>query len=220
MQFRPPVARATRPRLPFLALILALTLSLVPPALHATSVVPPNFSELVNGADAIYRGTVTAVEARRLARPDGAGTMIKTFVTVAIDRALKGPAKNEVTLEFLGGTVGDESLIVSGMPKFAVGDREFVFVQKNGLQFCPLVAVMHGRYRVLRDAAAAKEFVARDNGTPLTDTSEIGLPMTELPAPVRAANAASAIDRALTPAAFESKISAELDRLEQRASPN
>ena len=192
---------------------LLVALAVLTPALRATSVVPPSFGELVDGADAIYRGTVTAVEARRVERPDGAGAMIKTFVTVAIERTIKGPEKKDVTLEFLGGTVGDESLVVTGMPKFAVGDREFVFVQKNGVQFCPLVAVMHGRYRVLRDHAAARDFIARDNGAPLTDTAEIALPMTELPATVRSAQAAGAIQRALTPSAFESKISAEVQRL-------
>ncbi|MES2693423.1 MAG: hypothetical protein V4773_08120 [Verrucomicrobiota bacterium] len=189
---------------------------------RATTVIPPSFAELVKDADAIHRGTVTAVEARRVEGPAGSGSFIKTFVTVSIERTLKGaaPAAREVTLEFLGGTVGQDSMIVTGMPKFAVGEREFVFVQKNGTQFCPLVAVMHGRYRVLRDEATAKEFVARDNGAPLSDTAEVGLPMTSLPAPVRAASAAGAIARALTPAAFESSITAELDRLEQRANPN
>jgi hypothetical protein len=121
-----------------------------------------------------------------------------------------------VILEFLGGTVGDESLTVQGMPKFAVRDREFVFVQKNGVQFCPLVAMTHGRYRLLRDAATARDYVARDNRTPLTDTAEIGLPMTALSPTVRAAQSAGAVERALSPAAFESSIAAELDRLEQK----
>lgn len=198
---------------------LLVALGLLLPALRATSVVPPTFPELVAGADAIYRGHVTAVEARRVERPDG-GTVIKTFVTVGVDRALKGPDRAAVTLEFLGGTVGDESLVVSGMPKFAVGDREFVFVQKNGIQFCPLVAMMHGRYRVLRDANAGRDFVARDNGKPLTDTAEVGLPIASLPAPVAAAAAPSAAAGALTPAAFEASIVEQVQRLAENARPN
>ncbi|HEY1108252.1 MAG TPA: hypothetical protein VGE76_06460 [Opitutaceae bacterium] len=198
---------------------LGLALLIVPLA-RATTVVPPSFSELVGKADAIHRGTVTAVEARRVATPDGQGTFIKTFVTVVIERTLKGAKTSEVTLEFLGGTVGEDSMLVQGMPTFSIGDREFVFVQKNGVQFCPLVAMMHGRYRVLRDEATAKEFVARDNRTPLTDTVEVGLPLSALPPSVRAATAADSVARALTPAAFEAGITAELDRLEQRANPN
>ena len=194
-----------RLRFPVLALLLAFASSL-----HATSVIPPSFPELVAEADAIYRGRVESVQARRVERTDGEGSVIKTFVTLAVERVLKGPEKTEVILEFLGGTVGDESMIVTGMPKFNVGAREIVFVQKNGVQFCPLVALMHGRYRVLRDESTAQEHVARDNGAPFTSTAEVELPFTNLPTPVRAASATSAAARALTPAAFEASIMGEV----------
>lgn len=200
-------------------LLFGIALLLAPLA-RATTVVPPSFSDLVSKADAIHRGKVTDVTARHVSTPDGQGTFIKTFVTVEIERTLKGSAAKEITLEFLGGTVGDDSMLVQGMPTFSIGNREYVFVQKNGVQFCPLVAMMHGRYRVLRDEATAREFVARDNRMPLTDTAEVGLPMSALPPSVRAATAADAVSRALTPAAFEAGVTAELDRLEQRANPN
>jgi hypothetical protein len=188
--------------------LLLLALTVLAPVVRATSVVPPSFPELVNEAEAIYRGRVTAVQPRRVERLDGNGSVIKTFVTVAIDKVLKGPQQKEIVLEFLGGTIGDESMTVSGMPKFNPGAEEFVFVQRNGVQFCPLVAVMHGRYKVLRDEAAAREFIARDNGAPLTDVAEVELPMNQLPAQLRAASAA----RALTPAAFEASIAFEVQR--------
>ncbi len=206
MQFRPIV-------------LLLSVLALLSPAVRATSVVPPSFPELVNEADAIYRGRVTAIESRQTPRPDG-GTVIKTFVTFAIDKVLKGGAKTEVVLEFLGGTVGGESLEISGMPKFKLGAQEYVFVQKNGIQFCPLVGVMHGRYRLLRDEAAARDYVARDNGAPLTDVAEVEFPMNQLPASVAAANASTLKARALTPAAFEASVSSEVQRPTLRARPN
>ena len=199
---------------PFL-LLLALV-----PAVRATSVIPPSFAELVSEADAIYRGRVTAVQARRVERPDGEGSVIKTFVTIAVERVLKGAEQREVTLEFLGGTVGDESMTVSGMPKFNLGAREIVFVQKNGVQFCPLVALAHGRYRVLRDEATAREHIARDNGLPLTNVAEVELPITTLPEQVRAASAASASARALTPEAFEASITSEVQRPTPRLRTN
>ena len=199
--------------------LLVFALALLSPALHATSVVPPTFPELVGEADAIYRGRVTATEARYVARPDG-GNVIKTYVTFAIDRVLKGSAQKEVVLEFLGGTIGNDTLTVSGMPKFAIGDHDIVFVQKNGVQFCPLVAVMHGRYRVMRDAAAGREFVARDNGMPLTDTSEVEMPMTQLPAAVQAAAVAKAASRGLAPTDFETSIFSEVQKPTRRARPN
>jgi hypothetical protein len=200
-------------------LFVFLLLALLPVA-RATSVIPPTFPELVSESDAIYRGRVTAVQARRVERADGQGSVIKTFVTFAVERVLKGTEQREVTLEFLGGTVGDESMTVAGMPKFNLGAREIVFVQKNGIQFCPLVALAHGRYRVLRDEATGREHIARDNGLPLTNVAEVELPVTTLPDAVRAASAASASARALTPDAFEASITSEVQRPTPRQRTN
>jgi hypothetical protein len=187
---------------------------------RATTVVPPSFQDLVAKADAIYRGRVTAVEARKVARTDAAGEVIMTFVTVAVERVLKGAEKSEVVLELIGGEVDGEKLAIAGMPKFKVGQREIVFVQRNGVQFCPLVAMMHGRYRVARDEAAGREFITRDNGVPLTNVSDVELPMHEVPAQIRAASAATAAATALTPAAFEASIISQVQRLPLTARPN
>lgn len=176
-------------------------------AARASSVVPPNFSELVDEADAIYRGAVTDVQARRVARAAG-GSVIKTFVTIGIQKALKGPEQRTVVLEFLGGTLGDEALEVSGVPKFTVGDRGIVFVQKNGLQFCPLVRLGHGNYPIARDDNSGQEYVARDNGVPLNDVSEVQAPLLATP-PVAALRHTA---NALTPAAFETRIADEVRR--------
>lgn len=181
-----------------------------PPA-AATTVIPPSFPELVAGADAIYRGTVTAVASRRVPAADGHGSVIKTFVTFAVERTFKGTAQPTVVLEFLGGTVGDERLQVQGMPAFSPGDREFVFVQDNGRQFCPLVALGHGRYRELRDAATGRTWIARDNRLPLLDPTEVALPLAQLPAAILAAGTPPPA-AALSPAAFEAAIGAELAR--------
>ena len=199
--------------LPILLFLAVSTLA------RATSVIPPSFPELVSEADAIYRGRVTDLEARRATAPDGT-SIIKTYVTVAIDRTLKGAARGAITLEFLGGTIGDESMVVTGMPKFNLGAAEYVFVQRNGVQFCPLVAMGHGRYRILRDPATARDHLVRDNGVPLTDLAEIAVPLNTLPAPVRAAGASSAVARALAPADFEAGIVSEVLRPTVRARDN
>jgi hypothetical protein len=214
-----PAVAALKKYMRFRLTLLVCLLSLAPIA-HATTVVPPSFPELVAEADGIYRGRVTSIQARRVPLPEGDGSVIKTFVTFNVERVLKGPEQAQLTLEFLGGTIGDESVTVSGMPKFNIGAREIVFVQKNGVQFCPLVAVMHGRYRVLRDEATAREHVARDNGVPLTDVSEVELPITTLPGPVRAASAATNSARALTPDAFEASITSEVQRPTPRPRSN
>jgi len=192
-------------RLKHLFLLFAVTASV-----RATTVEPPTFPDLVGDADSIYQGRVKSVESRRVERAEG--SIIKTYVTLVVDQALKGSEQSEVILEFLGGTVGDETLSVSGMPKFVVGGEEILFVQKNGRQFCPLVAMMHGRYRVERDATG-RRYVARENRAPLLDEGEVALPMKESVSPT-AGNRA----RALSPAAFAERITSEKRRASIRPS--
>ncbi len=172
---------------------------------RATTVEPPSFPELVAEADAIYRGHVVAVQARRVEGAGGA-SVIKTFVTFAVEKTLKGAAQSEVVLQFLGGTVGDDTLEVDGVPQFSAGQREILFVQKNGTQFCPLVRVAHGRYRVETEAATGRDYVARENHAPLADTSEVQLPLSA--APVASLRPTPA--QGLSPAAFEASIASEV----------
>jgi hypothetical protein len=80
-----------------LRLLLVLLVFALAPGVQATTVVPPSFPELVGEADAIYRGRVTSVQARRVERTDGEGSVIKTFVTLAVERVLKGPERTEVS---------------------------------------------------------------------------------------------------------------------------
>lgn len=175
-------------------------------AARATSVIPPTFPELVAEAEEIVRGRVTDIAVRRSSAPDGT-PVIKTHVTFTVERTLKGPERQEITLELLGGTIGDESLVVTGLPRFEIGSTDYLFVERNGVQFCPLVAVRHGRYRLLRDTGG-REFVARDNAVPLNDVGEVVLTLAVLPTVVRSASTAGA----LAPAAFEAAISAEVSR--------
>ena len=175
-------------------------------AARATSVIPPTFPELVAEAEAIVRGRVTDIAVRRSSAPDGT-PVIKTHVTFSVERTLKGPERASVTLELLGGTIGDESLVVTGLPRFELGSTDYLFVERNGVQFCPLVAVRHGRYRLLREAGG-REFVARDNAVPLTDVTQVVLPLAALPDVLRSASVAGA----LTPSAFEAAVIAELAR--------
>lgn len=173
---------------------------------RATSVIPPTFPELVSEAETIVRGRVTDIAVRRASAPDGT-PVIKTHVTFAVERTLKGAERREITLELLGGTIGEESLVVTGMPRFERGTTDYLFVERNGVQFCPLVAVRHGRYRLLRDDTG-REFIGRDNAVPLTEVGEVVLPLAALPTVIRSASVAGA----LAPAAFEAAILAEVAR--------
>ncbi len=190
-----------RSLLPLRALAALLALALALP-LRALSVLPPTAEQLVATADTIVRGVVTDVRTEEFDSPQGRG--IRTLVTLRVERALKGAAGDTVTLSLLGGKAGRRTLRVVGMPVFQVGDRQIVFFAANGSTICPLIAGGHGRYHVRRDAAAGRDYIARDNGVPLESTDEISVPLAAAP-PVALARLKPAA-AALSLAAFEEKI--------------
>lgn len=172
---------------------------------RATSVVPPSFSELVSEAQVIARATVTDVSARWVDAPQG--RVIKTFVTFAVEKRLKGEAADSLTLSFLGGTVGADRMHVSGMPEFAVGETEILFVQGNGVQFCPLVRFGHGRYHVRADAGTHRKVVTRNDDAPLTSTDDV-----HQDAEPHGNAHRAALSAAMTSNTFESSIADEVAR--------
>lgn len=175
---------------------------------RATSVIAPTFAELVAEADTIVRGTVTHVEARSVTTTRGPA--VYTYVTLAIEQCAKGTAPQTLTLTLLGGTSGAQTLSIAGMPQFAIGDREIVFVQRNGRQLCPLVGFYHGRYRILKDPATQRDYVARDNRTPLTGTGDVSLPLLDA-SRIPAAHRTSTV--ALGPDEFLAQVRTQLDSL-------
>jgi len=179
----------------------------------ATTVVPPTFRQLVTQAEFIVRAEVRAVRCEETLR--NGGVVIHTYVTIDVLRSLKGDAPAVIELRVLGGTVGDRTLHVAGVPKFVPGEKCLLFIEHNGTQFCPLVAIMHGRYRIERRASDGVELVRRDNGAPLRTSDDVALPMgASLPA--LAAGAAQG-GAGMTLAEFETSIETELARA---AAPN
>jgi hypothetical protein len=172
----------------------------------AMTVVPPTFTELVAESSTIVRGTVQAIRSEKVAGQRGA--LIKTFVTFRVSSALKGAQLNqEVTLSFLGGTVGDERMEIPGMPSFEVGREDYLFVSaKKGL--CPLVGAMHGRYRLITPQKDNRPYVAREDHTPLVRISDVVLPMRSN----RDAAGLDAAPDAITPAEFEKSVLNEIAR--------
>jgi hypothetical protein len=136
----------------------------------ATTVIPPSFDELVSRAQ-IFEGTVSNVRSEW--EGEGAQRRIDTYVTFKVEDAIKGNAGPVVTLRMLGGTVGDQTMEVSDGPKFKPGDHDILFVENNGSQFIPLVGIMHGRFRV-RKEASGRDVIHTSVDEPVAKTGELG----------------------------------------------
>jgi hypothetical protein len=153
-----------------LASALAFTLSSV----QATTVIPPSFDQLVQQAELIFQGTVTDVHAQWVG--EGGQRHIESYITFTVEDAVKGKPGQTYTLRMFGGTVGDQGMAISDAPKFAVGDRDILFVENNGTQVIPLVGIMYGRFHVKKDEAGG-EVVTQNEGQPVKSVARLGREM-------------------------------------------
>jgi hypothetical protein len=185
--------------------IWPLLLALISPA-HATSVVAPSFSELVSEAQTIVRARVLHVRSAWTESPGG--RVVRTYVTLAVQKRLKGAVPDELTLEFLGGEIDGAGMRVVGMPQFAEGDTDILFIAGNGMRFCPLVAMMHGRYRVRTENGSGRDFVTRDDGVPMESENDVQLAQAEDAASPQLKNSKPG----LSLGAFEERIVQEVSR--------
>ena len=164
-----------------------------------TTVIPPTFEQLVQQAELIFEGTVT--DTKSVWEGEGAQRHIDTYVTFQVADSVKGDAGSSYAIRMLGGTVGDETMLVTDTPKFSVGDREILFVEHNFDQFVPLVGISHGRFHVQRDEQIGRDVVVNAEGEPVRDVTKLGREEESV-------NAASAI----SPAQFKSEIHAQQSR--------
>ena len=195
-------------RIPLAALCAAFALT----SAQATTVIAPNFDELVDQAQLIFEGTVTDTQSQWAG--EGASRRIVTYVTFKVDEPIKGDAGASYTLRMLGGTVDGQTLEVTDSPKFKVGDRDIVFVENNGSQFIPLVGIMHGRYRVQHEKSTGRDVVGTNAGHALKDVAEIGKDDGHVHAKAGSSQsiAAAATERALGASDFKSAIRAKLGK--------
>lgn len=142
---------------------------------RATTVLPLTFDEIVQGAREIFIGQVVTTQSRYVDTPDGRAIM--TLVTFRIDDPLKGGLQAQTSLEFLGGTVGDATFVVTGAPQFRVGDRDVVFIGPRN-DISPIVGFMQGRFRILRDPVRGVDTVRTHDGRTLSSLATIGKPVT------------------------------------------
>lgn len=140
--------------------------------LTATTVIPPTFDQLVRQAEFIFQGTVTDVKS--VWEGEGGQRHIETYVTFQVQDSVKGEAGNSYTIRMLGGTVGEETMLVTDAPRFNVGDRDILFVEHNFDQFVPLVGIGHGRFHIQRDEETGRDVVLNDEGEPVKDLAKLG----------------------------------------------
>jgi hypothetical protein len=157
--------------------LFTLVMLACPSLARATTVEAVTFEELVAAAQRVFVGEVAAVESFRADL--GSDVRIRTRVTFSVDQALKGRGVLAI-LEFLGGTVGDLTLEIAGMPRFMVGERYVVFTREGDRWVNPIVGLTQGLLRVSRDARTGTSRVLTADSAPLAAAAAIGRPSTRV----------------------------------------
>lgn len=134
---------------------------------RATTVDPPTLRQMVDRADRIFVGEVTDVRSYRT------GASIHTDVTFRTSETVKGASSQMVLLTFLGGTVGEDTLEVAGMPRFVRGEEQVVFSMSGERLASPIIGMWHGRVRVSRDRTTRMARVLRNDGTPFETAAAV-----------------------------------------------
>jgi hypothetical protein len=123
-------------------LTLGLALFL-PNSFEATTVERLTLNDLVKKAHMIVAGRVSS--SRTFWSADR--RMILTNYVVQVGETIKGRPGRTVELTTIGGSVGDVTLHVAGMPAFAVGENTVVFVENSGT-FSTVVGLSQGKFAV------------------------------------------------------------------------
>jgi hypothetical protein len=137
------------------------------------SVIPKlSFEQILQTADVVFTGTVLRVESKWTSTRTGRA--IISLVTYRVEHVLKGDPGAEITLEFLGGKVGDVALAVEGVPTFSEGQQDVICALAGALHVSPIAGFNQGRFRVIRDVASGQEFVVAQDGRALTMAGDAG----------------------------------------------
>ena len=127
-------------------LAVAALLLLLPVSASATIARAVEFEEKVEHAASIVVGKCVAQESRW----DATKNWILTYSTFTVEKTLKGQPAQRIVIVTPGGTVGNLTQEVIGVPKFREGEENVVFVRNS--QAGPTVLYLEqGNYKVHKD---------------------------------------------------------------------
>lgn len=132
-----------------------LAFLLVPLSAYPSVMVNLTRDELVKGSDSIIVGEVVD----EYSEWDPSGKFIVTYVRVRLTEDVKGSeaGSSDVIIKKMGGRVGNREMVVHGGPRFVVGEKALLFLQKKSLGYRSVMGFSMGKYRIVRDAVSGVE---------------------------------------------------------------
>ena len=127
--------------------VIAITLCICPTVLAVSSVLAVSVEQLSKESQLVFEGEVIGMTSDF----NGNQTGIHTYVTFRVVDVVKGTYNQpEITLRFLGGTVGEISLDVSDSTLPGFGETGIYFVESlDRFQVNPLYGMDQGHFLIL-----------------------------------------------------------------------
>ncbi|MCB9832633.1 MAG: hypothetical protein H6807_09170 [Planctomycetes bacterium] len=147
-----------RARLLGTALILAVLLVAGRETAKATILIKKDLSQLSVESEKIV---VARVGSQQGAYAKGT-KIIFTYTQLSVESTLKGAAVESLELAEVGGTLGNVTCVVSGMPRFKEGERVLLFLKKDALGQWRTHGCIQGRFDVVENLATGERLVKLD----------------------------------------------------------
>lgn len=132
------------PKLRLVILFLASSINI-----YATIMKEASITRMTKDSDLVIIGKVESVDCRWV---EG-GKMIHTFVTISIEKVIKGVnGIKSVVVEVSGGTIDNLTAMTMGEAKFHQGEAVLLFLVKNKIPTVTtyfVVALCQGKFRIL-----------------------------------------------------------------------
>ncbi len=142
-----------------LMFLAALSAYSVPRA-DATIIIKKTLTQLAAESERIVEGKVVE---RTAAYAPGTG-IIFTHYRLRIARNLKGKAVESLVVSEVGGTVGDITQRVAGMPQYALGETVLLMLKKDALGHWRTHGLSQGAFRMNWNPAAKDWVIRLDRG--------------------------------------------------------
>lgn len=148
----------------FAGCALAVASLLAAATARATVMVEVPLEDMVRDADAIVLGVVERVGAR-LDFVEGVAEP-HTVAFVRVRRWIKGEDPTDlVTIDEVGGVVGEMGLAIEGTPRYHVGEECIVFLRRIGARReYRTLQMAQGHFEILRGVPGTPDVVQRDLG--------------------------------------------------------
>jgi len=134
--------------------LVLVSLGIQLPAVNATVVKRLSDQDLVNQTQMVLTGTCTSIRSEW----DEDGTKIFTYITISPQNFIKSDeAPQEITVQQLGGEVGDIGMHVDGVSAYEEGEEVILFLKKGRKGFHRTLGLSQGKFSIKTDPISQRK---------------------------------------------------------------